>query len=98
MPKNPEEEFKGYFNWIDYFNLNKEDYYTLKECKKYSTEYLEKNPELKKYYLLKPSKITKELYTMNSKFPPHDLCCEIYGKGDIKDIIKKRTIMKLSDF
>lgn len=98
LPEKPDEYFKGKFDWIDYLSIHKEDYFTLKECKKYSMEYLEQNPELKKYYLLEPSKITRTLSEINNKFPPHDLCCEIYGKGDIKDIIKKRTIMKLSDF
>jgi superfamily II DNA or RNA helicase len=98
LPEKPDEYFKGKFDWIDYLSINKEDYFTLKECKKYSIEYLEKNPELKNYYLLEPSKITRTLSKINNKFPPHDLWCEIYGKGDIKDIIKKRTKKKLSDF
>jgi superfamily II DNA or RNA helicase len=98
LPEKPDEYFKGKFDWIDYLSIHKEDFFTLKECKNYSMEYLEQNPKLKKYYLLEPSKITRTLSEINNKFPPHDLWCEIYCKSNIKDIIKKRTKKKLSDF
>ena len=65
---------KEKFDWIDYLSIHKEDFFTLKECKKYSMEYLEQNPKLKKYYLLEPSKITRTLSEINNKFPfPYSL-------------------------
>ena len=87
LPKNPDEHFKGHFNWIDYLSINKDYYFTLKECKKQSSEYLKTNKELKKYYSLNPSKITKALSEMNKMFPPHDLWCEFYKTDNITNII-----------
>jgi hypothetical protein len=87
LPKNPNENFKGHFNWIDYLSINKDDYFTLEECKKQSSEYLKTNKDLKKYYLLECSKITKELSETNKMFPPHDLWCDFYKTDNIKHII-----------
>ena len=96
LPKNPDEHFKGHFNWIYYLSINKDDYYTLKECQKQSSQYFKKYPELKKYYSIDLSKITKELYEMNKMFPPHDLWCEFYKTNNIKNvIIIYKTIRKL---
>jgi len=99
LPKNPEEDFKGKFNWIDYFSINKKDYFTLDVCKKKSIEYLEKYPDLKKDYLLNPCKITKALSNINIKFPPYDLWCEFYNILDVKKVLKMKKKKKaLSDY
>lgn len=98
LPKNPNDYFKGKFNWVDYLSIKKENYFTLEECRKHCLRYLENFPKLKKDYLLEPSKITRSLSELNGKFPPHDLWCEIYSKNNVKDIVRKRTRKTLAEF
>jgi len=47
LPNNPEEIFKSQFDWFDYLNIEKYEYYNLETCISKTNEYLLKYPELK---------------------------------------------------
>jgi hypothetical protein len=86
LPINPEEIFKGEFDWIDYLNISK-IYYDLDKCIKMIKFYLLKNPDIKKYYL-DPAIMNEKLCELDCDFPPYDLWIEYYKVKEISDIIK----------
>jgi len=86
LPKEPENHFKGKFtNWIEYLSIPR-IYYDLETCKKKATEYLLKNPELKKNYM-NLSVVCSELCKMDRMFPPCDLWVDYYNMKELSNII-----------
>ena len=86
LPKEPENHFKGKFtNWIEYLSISR-IYYDLETCKKKATEYLLKNPELKKNYM-NLSVVCSELCKMDRMFPPFDLWVDYYNMKELSNII-----------
>lgn len=86
LPKEPENHFKGKFtNWIEYLSISR-IYYDLETCKKKATEYLLKNPELKKNYM-NLSVVCSELCKMDRMFPPCDLWVDYYNMKELSNII-----------
>ena len=86
LPKEPESHFKGKFtNWIEYLSIPR-IYYDLETCRKKATEYLLKNPELKKNYM-NLSLVCSELCKMDRMFPPCDLWVEYYNMKELSNII-----------
>lgn len=86
LPKEPESYFRGKFtNWIEYLSIPR-IYYDLETCKKKATEYLLKNPELKKNYM-NLSLVCSELCKMDRMFPPCDLWVEYYNMKELSNII-----------
>ena len=86
LPNNPEEIFKSQFDWFDYLNIEKYEYYNLETCISKTNEYLLKYPELKKYYL-DIAHICNELCKLDNLFPPSGLWVEHYRVKDLQDII-----------
>jgi len=86
LPKEPENHFKGKFtNWIEYLSIPR-IYYDLETCKKKATEYLLKNPELKKNYM-NLSIVCSELCKMDRMFPHYDLWVDYYNVKELNNII-----------
>lgn len=86
LPINPEEIFKGIFNWIDYLNIPR-IYYNLDECIKIIKSYLLENPDIKKCYL-DLATINEKLCKLDDMFPPYGLWVEYYNVKELSDIIK----------
>jgi predicted helicase len=86
LPINPEEIFKGKFDWIDYLSISK-IYYDLDKCIKMIKLYLLENPDIKKYYL-DLAIINEKLCELDCNFPPYNLWVEYYKVKEISDIIK----------
>ena len=88
LSSNPEELYNGKFkNWIDYLSIDKKEYYDKEECKKMVDIYLQENPNIKNNNL-DYEKITKDLYTIDRKFPPNGLWVEFYNIKNISEIIQ----------
>ena len=72
LPENPERVFsKSKFNWIDYLNINRNQYYNKDNCIK----------TVKKLSLGYNIDLVKHCYDhcqIDTKFPPYDLWCELY--------------------
>jgi len=86
LPKEPENHFRGKFtNWIEYLSIPR-IYYDLETCKKKATEYLLKNPELKKNYM-NLSLVCSELCKIDRMFPHFDLWVEYYNMKELSNII-----------
>ena len=95
----PEILFKKQFtDWMDYLSIDKRKFYNLETCKKKVSEYLIKNPELKKNYL-NPSLISSELCKTDNLFPPEGLWLDCYNAKKLNEIIiinkKKKMNIKL---
>ena len=86
LPINPEEIFKGTFNWIDYLNIPR-TYYNLDECIKIIKSYLSENPDIKKNYL-DLAIVNEKLCKLDDMFPPYGLWVEYYNVKELSDIIK----------
>lgn len=86
LPLNPDEIFKGNFDWIYFLSIERTLYYTLDKCKEMCGIYLKKNPEIKKHLDL--SSTCKELCELDDKFPPNDLWVEFYKVKQLSEIIK----------
>ena len=88
LPQNPKEIFKNQFDWFDYLNIEKHDYYDLETCKSKTNEYLLKHPEIKKH-CLNITYICDELCKLDELFPPSGLWVEHYGVKDysVKDLM-----------
>jgi superfamily II DNA or RNA helicase len=86
LPKEPDSHFRGKFaSWIEYLSIRR-IYYDLETCRKKATEYLLKNPELKKNYM-NLSLVCSELCKMDRMFPPCDLWVEYYNMKELSNII-----------
>jgi predicted helicase len=93
LPKDPEERYKGKFNWIEYLGISNK-YYNIDECKEKIDKYLIKYSELKNDFEL--SKTCKKLCDIDEKFPPFGLWVEYYKIKDLQEIIKiKNSKIKL---
>jgi len=86
LPINPEEIFRGKFDWIDYLNISR-IYYDLDKCIEMIKFYLLENPDIKKYYL-DLSLINEKLCKLDCNFPPYSLWVEYYKVKELSDIIK----------
>lgn len=89
LSSNPEELYNGKFkNWIDYLSIDKKEYYDKEECKKMVDIYLQENPNIKNNNNLDYEKITKDLYKIDTKFPPNGLWVEFYNLKNISEMIQ----------
>ena len=86
LPENPEERFKGQFDWIDYLNIER-IYYDLDTCIEKVNHYLNLYQDLKNYYL-NLSVVCYKLYEIDNSFPPSGLWIDYYKVKSISDIIK----------
>ena len=89
LPLNPEEHFKGFFDWIYYLNIDR-IYYELDKCKEIINTYIHKYNELKTHYL-NLDYVCKKLCCIDNKFPPYGLWVEYYKLKDLSEIIKMST-------
>jgi predicted helicase len=94
LPKDPEERFKGKFDWIDYLGING-NFYEYDECKEKINKYLTDNIELKKKSL-NLDFICKELCKIDEKFPPYGLWIEYYKIKSLDNIININLSKKKS--
>ena len=93
LPDDPETTYKGQFtNWIDYLSIERV-YYDLKTCKTKVQEYLANETSID----FELTNITKNLKSLDNKFPPCDLWCDYYDINDLTEIIKE-TSYELVDF
>ena len=93
LPDDPEMAYKGVFtNWIDYLSIERV-YYDLKTCKTKVQEYLANETSID----FELTNITKNLKSLDNKFPPCDLWCDYYDINDLTEIIKE-TSYELVDF
>ena len=93
LPDDPEMAYKGVFtNWIDYLSIDRV-YYDLKTCKTKVQEYLANETSID----FELTNITKNLKSLDNKFPPCDLWCDYYDINDLTEIIKE-TSYELVDF
>ena len=86
LPINPEEIFRGKFDWIDYLNISR-IYYDLDKCIEMIKFYLLENSDIKKYYL-DLAIINEKLCKLDCNFPPYGLWVEYYKVKELSDIIK----------
>jgi superfamily II DNA or RNA helicase len=86
LPKNPEERFKGTFDWIDYLNIER-IYYDLDTCIEKVNYYLFENQDIKKDYL-NLSIVCDKLCQLDNNFPPNGLWTDYYKVKNINEIIK----------
>lgn len=86
LPKNPEERFKGTFDWIDYLNIVR-IYYDLDTCIEKVNYYLFENQDIKKDYL-NLSIVCDKLCQLDNNFPPNGLWTDYYRVKNINEIIK----------
>jgi predicted helicase len=86
LPIDPEDRFRGNFNWIYYLSIPR-IYYELDECIIKCKDYINKNPEIKKDHL-DLDIINKNLCESDKKFPPYGLWVEYYKVKDLSEIIK----------
>jgi predicted helicase len=86
LPINPEEIFRGKFDWIDYLNITR-IYYNLDKCIEMIKFYILENSDIKKYYL-DLAIINKKLCKLDCNFPPYGLWVEYYKVKELGDIIK----------
>jgi len=86
LPKNPEERFKGIFDWIDYLNIER-IYYDLDTCIEKVNYYLFENQDIKKDYL-NLSIVCDKLCQLDINFPPNGLWTDYYKVKNINEIIK----------
>jgi predicted helicase len=86
LPKNPEEKFKGSFDWIDYLNIER-IYYDLDTCIEKVNYYLFENQDIKKDYL-NLSIVCDKLCQLDNNFPPNGLWTDYYKVKNINEIIK----------
>lgn len=86
LPKNPEERFKGTFDWIDYLNIER-IYYDLDICIEKVNYYLFENQDIKKDYL-NLSIVCDKLCQLDNNFPPNGLWTDYYKVKNINEIIK----------
>ena len=84
LPLNPDEKFKGHFDWIHYLNVER-TYYELDKCKEMINLYLEQNIKIKQS--LELDIICQELCKLDNKFPPNDLWVYYYKVKELCDII-----------
>lgn len=88
MPKEPEIFFKTQFkNWIDYLNIQYDDYYDFNECKKKINEYLILYPKIKEGFNFNYSYISKKLCNIDEKFPPYGLWLDFYDIKSFENLI-----------
>jgi superfamily II DNA or RNA helicase len=92
LPKNPEERFKGKFDWIEYLNIQK-NYYEIDVCKKMIEKYLKEDSEIKKDNL-NLSLVCDKLCKLDDKFPPNGLWTEYYKAKQLSDIINISNVYK----
>ena len=93
LPDDPETAYKGVFtNWIDYLSIERV-YYDLKTCKSKVNEYLANETSID----FELTNITRNLKSLDNKFPPCDLWCDYYDINDLTEIIKE-TSCELVDF
>jgi hypothetical protein len=93
LPDDPETAYKGVFtNWIDYLSIERV-YYDLKTCKSKVDEYLANETSID----FELTNITRNLKSLDNKFPPCDLWCDYYDINDLTEIIKE-TSYELVDF
>jgi len=93
LSKEPEIIYKGKFDWIEYFQIDRNDYYDLDDCKNKVSEYLLLHPDIKKYHL-DLSIVSKKLCELNNLFPPNGLWTEFYKVNKLSDIIIIKNIHK----
>lgn len=86
LPKDPEERFKGKFDWIDYLGISNK-HYDFNVCVEMINKYIDKYSELKNYHF-ELSKICKKLCEIDENFPPFGLWVEYYKIKDLQEIIK----------
>jgi superfamily II DNA or RNA helicase len=104
LTKEPEEKYNNQWTkWIDYLNINKNNYYNLKTCKEKVNEYIKLKPELRKHFL-ELDIVCNELCKMDNKFPPNELWVnECYDVMTLNEIIqidnlkKKKTLFEKID-
>jgi predicted helicase len=94
LPINPDEKFKGTFDWIDYLNIER-IYYDLDNCKEKIKYYLSLNPDMKEHYL-NLSIVCAKLCKLDSLFPPADLWVDYYNIKDLRNIISINNTKKKS--
>lgn len=86
LPIDPEERFRGNFDWIYYLSIPR-IYYKIDECLEICKKFINKNSEIKKDYL-NLDKINKNLCESDNKLPPYGLWVEYYEVKELSDIIK----------
>lgn len=90
LSSEPEEFYKNQFtNWIDYLNIDRNQYYDLKTCKEIIQKYMKEN--IKCYDI---SIVCNKLYENDNKFPHPDLWCDFYQINDVSELIKISIIKK----
>ena len=92
LPINPEEIFRGKFDWIDYLNISR-IYYDLDKCIEMIKFYLLENSDIKKYYL-DLAIINEKLCKLDCNFPPYGVWVEYYKVKELSDIIKISNIQR----
>ncbi len=92
LPLQPDERFKGQFDWIYYLSIEK-IYYEIDKCKEMINIYLKQNTEIKKHYL-NLSLACQELCKLDNNFPPNGLWVEYYKVKELNDIIKISSLTK----
>ena len=86
LPLNPEDKFKGKFDWIYYLSIER-IYYKLDKCKEMISIYLKQYVEIRKQYL-NLALVCQELCKLDNNFPPNGLWVEYYKVKELSDIIK----------
>jgi predicted helicase len=87
LPHDPEDVFGSQFKgWIDYLNINRDDYYDYEEFQIKVPEVIHDHNIFVELDLLIVSKTCTEF---DKQFPPYDLWTEFYEQlNDLTDIIK----------
>ncbi len=86
LPKDPENFFKGRFDWIDYLDI-RGNFYTKEEAIVKVSDYIKLNPDFRKHYL-EITIVSEKLCSLDERFPPSDFWLEYYKIGKYSDIIK----------
>ena len=86
LPANPDEVYKrNNFDWFDYLFLNRNDFYTLEECRNKIKEYIDINTiDVMNYHTA-----IDKLCGLDNKFPPDDLWEQCYSKP-LYDILPRK--------
>jgi len=87
LPKDPELLFqKDFKSWTDYLGIET-TYYDFETCREKIDEFLQANPEMKKYNL-NLSVISNRLCSIDPMFPPEGLWTDYYKIHNLTEIIK----------
>ena len=83
LPKEPNVAYKGQFvNWVDFFGLDRGDFYDLETCKDAARKYCLLNPAIKRNHRVQMSSVCASLCALDPRFPPDGLWASYYGVSD----------------